>query len=136
LKIATYDQWIDAKWKSLKPSDNLTCINCEGGGVIYEDCHSCGHESEENCHDCDGRGSIKFSELSGIEDLKNYLTKKEYFQELFKDLSDFADYINARPMNIIGPVIIEMFSHRHGIDTFQLLCDAAKDRPSNIARRL
>lgn len=71
----TYDEWLARNGENFKP-----CDECEGTGLVdhFCDCDRC-TEDDEQCWNCDGRGTLNTS-------------RRDYEQEVLEDAQRWAAY--------------------------------------------
>ena len=93
MPVLTFEQWRDDRLKDTTPDEKVTCPNCNGDGVIYDECSCCGHETEDNCGTCESDGTVLWADLTDKEKEK-YLSRKRYQDAVVKDITDLASWIN------------------------------------------
>lgn len=110
--FASFETWRTAKQEDMA-ADNprLDCPDCDGEGEGIEECRLCGHETEGECHSCDGQGKVYFNDLPTTA-WSGLFTHHAYFKELIEVSHDLSSHCGA--------------------DFFDLMCDAVKvsDRAS------
>lgn len=113
--IASYDQWREAKKQVLEEENpEIDCEECGGLGEIYERCHCCGGEKEEECDLCDGRGTIRYLDSSKPRPGNDLVGQRVYFQEVIADLKTWCTYTKQDFLQVAGGFVSE-FRKQHGI---------------------
>ncbi|NKI17403.1 hypothetical protein HCU74_08235 [Spongiibacter sp. KMU-166] len=106
MMFARYETWRRAKTEDLVAHNpRLKCPTCSGEGVVYDECRSCSHETEEDCTTCDTQGEVYFNDLF-LTQWQGIFTHQAYFKELVEVAHDLSAHC--------------------GSDFFELMCDAVK----------
>lgn len=79
-------QWL----LSLDEDEKIECPDCNGYGEIEDECSCCGSDYTKDCETCDGDGELYFSELTGQQLSKHFLTAELYKEAVEKDVKDLA----------------------------------------------
>lgn len=104
--IATHAQWADEKKLMLEEENPvIECAHCSGDGVIYDRCHCCGNEQEEDCQICDGRGRIKYSESPKPRPGSDLIGRQVYFREVINDLKAWCGYTRQDFLAVAGSFV-------------------------------
>jgi len=90
--FADYEAWKKLIASKTADSEIVECPHCEGDGVICEDCCECGHESERECCECDGRGDIRFGDLCK-HGLNIYFLLARYEEAVLEDFKYLSGWI-------------------------------------------
>lgn len=101
--VLKFNEWQEFMVENTPESSMVTCPTCNGTGVDYEECCTCGHEKEEPCYECDQTGEIRFGKLSPKGKLTCF-SKDKYIERLSEDLKKLAvwtgeDYIKLLNKN-------------------------------------
>lgn len=98
--LLSFDEWQDCMLEETTPDTVVLCPECDGGGMVYEECPCCEHESEKSCALCREDGRVKFKHLSDSEK-KQVFSKKEYLARVDKDTTKWQQFTGRGRMGML-----------------------------------